>query len=153
MASTVEWHNSRLRQPEIFMRAGQAVSLVLAMSLATVASAGDFDGSVPLTCTAEKAFDCLPDATSCGPLKPETNIEPVYGIDFARKEIRSPFRSSLLKVAKVSTNKDSLVLQGAEGTAAWSAFVDRITGALTVALADSKGAYVAFGQCKAAPAK
>jgi len=135
------------------MRAGQAVSLVLAMSLATVASAGDFDGSVPLTCTAEKGFDCLPGATSCGPLKPETNIEPVYGIDFAKKEIRSPFRTSLLKVANVSTNRDSLVLQGAEGTAAWSAFVDQKTGALTVALADSQGAYVVFGQCKVAAAK
>ena len=135
------------------MRAGQAVSLVLTMSMATVAAAADFDGSVPLTCTAEKGFDCLPGATSCGPLKPETNIEPVYGIDFARKEIRSPFRAALLKVANVSTNSDSVVLQGAEGTAAWSAFVDRNTGALTVALADSQGAYVVFGQCKAAAAK
>ena len=134
------------------MRADQAVSLFLTMSLATVASAADFDGSVPLTCTAEKAFDCLPGATSCGPLKPETNIEPVYAIDFAKKEIRSPFRASLLKVANLSTNKDSLVLQGTEGTAAWSAFVDRKTGALTVALADSLGAYVAFGQCKVAAA-
>jgi hypothetical protein len=135
------------------MRAGQAVSLVLTMSLATVASAGDFDGSVPLTCTAEKGFDCLPGATSCGPLKPETNIEPVYEIDFAKKEIRSPFRASLLKVVNASTNRESLVLQGAEGTAAWSAFIKRETGALTVALADSQGAYVVFGQCKAAAAK
>ena len=135
------------------MRAAQAILLVLTMSLATVAAAADFDGSVPLTCTAEKGYDCLPAATSCGPLKPETNIEPVYGIDFAKKEIRSPFRASLLKVVNVSTNKDSLVLQGAEGTAAWSAFVDRETGTLTVALVDSQGAYVVFGQCKVAAAK
>ena len=135
------------------MRAGQTVSIVLTMAMAAVASAEDFDGSVPLTCTAEKGFDCLPTQTSCGPLKPETNIEPVYGIDFAKKEIHSPFRASLLKVLHSSTNRDSLVLQGAEGTAAWSAFVDRKTGALTVAVADSQGAYVAFGQCKVAAAK
>jgi hypothetical protein len=135
------------------MRAGQAVSLVLTMSLATVASAADFDGSQPLTCTVEKAFDCLPGVTSCGPLKPETDIDPVYAIDFAKKEIRSPFRASLLKVVNWSTNRDSLVLQGAEGTSAWSAFIDHKTGGLTVALADSQGAYVAFGQCTVAVVK
>jgi hypothetical protein len=135
------------------MRAGQTVAIVLTMAMAVVASAEDFDGSVPLTCTAEKGHDCLPTETACSRLKPETNIEPVYQIDFARKEIRSPFRAALLKVQNLSTNRDSLVLQGAEGTAAWSAFVDRKTGALTVALADSEGAYVVFGQCKVAPAK
>ena len=135
------------------MRAGRTVSIILAMAMASMASAGDFDGSMPLTCTADKGYDCLPGATSCGPLKPETDIAPVYGVDFAKKEIRSPFRASLLKIVNSTSNRDSLVLQGAEGTAAWSATVDRKTGALTVALADSLGAYVVFGQCKVTEAK
>jgi len=74
-------------------------------------------------------------------------------IDFAKKEIRSPFRAALLKVVHSTTNKDSIVLQGAEATAAWSALIDRKTGALTVALGDSQGAYVVFGQCKVTGAK
>lgn len=135
------------------MRALQPVSIVLVLSMAAVASAADFDGSVPLTCTAEKGHDCLPTEAACSRLKPETDIEPVYGIDFAKKEVRSPFRTSLLKVLQTSTNKDALVLQGAELTAAWSATIDRKTGALTVALADSQGAYVVFGQCKVAATK
>lgn len=135
------------------MRAVQKVSIVLTLAVAAVASAEEFDGSVPLTCTAETGYDCLPGQTSCGPLKPETDIAPVYQVDFAKKEIRSPFRASLLKVLNSTTNRDSLVLQGAEGTAAWSAFIDRKTGAMTVALADSQGAYVAFGQCKVAAAQ
>jgi len=135
------------------MRAGQTVSIVLTMAMASVASAEDFDGSVPLTCKAEKGHDCLPTESSCSALKPETNIEPVYQIDFAKKEIHSPFRASLLKVQNQALNRDSLVLQGTEATAAWSAAVDRKTGALTVALADSQGAYVVFGQCKVTAAK
>ena len=103
------------------MRAGQTVSIVLTMAMAAVASAEDFDGSVPLTCKAEKGHDCLPTETSCSPLKPETNIEPIYQIDFAKKEIHSPFRASLLKVQNQALNRDSLVLQGTEATAAWSA--------------------------------
>ena len=135
------------------MRAGQTVSIVLAIGMAAVASAEDFDGSVPLTCTAQQGHDCLPTATSCSRLKPETNIEPVYQVDFARKEIRSPFRASLLKIRNQTSYRDLLMLQGAELTAAWSATIDRKTGALTVALADSQGAYVVFGQCKATAAK
>jgi hypothetical protein len=128
------------------MRAAQPVSIVLALSMTAVAAAGDFDGSVPLTCTAEKGHDCLPTEAACSRLKPETDIAPIYSIDFAKKEIRSPFRASLLKVVNSTTNKDSIVLQGAEATAAWNALIDRKTGALTVALGDSQGAYVVFGQ-------
>ena len=53
-----------------------------------------------------------------------------------------------LKVVHTTTNRDSIVLQGAEATAAWSALIDRKTGALTVPLGDSQGVYVVFGQCK-----
>ena len=132
------------------MRALQSASIVLALSFSAAAVAGDFDGSVPLSCTAEKAHDCLPSQAACGPLKPETNIAPVYGVDFAKKEVRSPYRKALLPVAHTTTNKDSIVLQGADLQFAWSALIDRKTGELTVTVADNKGAYVAFGQCKAA---
>ena len=135
------------------MRTLQPVSIVLALAMAAVAGAADFDGSVPLTCKAEKGHDCLPTEATCKILKPETNIDPVYAVDFARKEIRSPFRTALLKVQNTTTNKDSIVLQGTDLTAAWSALIDRKTGALTIALGDSQGAYVVFGQCAVAAAK
>jgi hypothetical protein len=122
-------------------------------SFAAVAAAADFDGSVPLVCTAEQANDCMPTAKTCGLVKPETSVAPVFGIDFAKKEVRSPYRTDLLHVLHTTTNADSLVLQGADKLFAWSALIDRKTGALTVSIADSKGAYVAFGHCKVAPAK
>jgi hypothetical protein len=141
---------SNQQQPgEHFMRALRSV-LVLAMSFAGVAAAGDFDGALPLTCKVEKGHDCLPTQSNCSPLKPETDIEPVYGIDFAKKEVRSPFRTATMAILHTSTNDDSIVMQGADLRIAWSAMVDRKTGDLTVALGDSKGAYVAFGKCKVA---
>jgi len=78
--------------------------------MATVAVAADFDGSVPLTCTAEKGHDCLPTESTCKILKPEMTIDPVYAVDFAEQEIRSPFRTALLKVEHTTTIKDSIVL-------------------------------------------
>lgn len=51
----------------------------------------------------------------------------------------APCRAWLRKIQDQTSKRDSLVLQGTELTAAWSAFVDRKNGALTVALVDSEG--------------
>jgi len=130
------------------MRALHSLSVIVTMSLPIVSGAADFDGSAPLTCTVKQAHDCLPTASQCTRMKPESDIAPVFGIDFAKKDVRSPYRTAILPVLQTSTNPDSLVLQGAQLLLAWSALIDQKTGAMTVSIADSKGAYVAFGQCQ-----
>ncbi len=115
-----------------------------------VLASAQLDGSVPLECTAETGHDCMPLATGCKPLQPESNKPPVFGIDFAKKQVRSPFRTALLSVDHTTTNDESLVLQGADLLFAWSALINKSTGALTVSIADRKGAYVVFGRCKPA---
>ena len=135
------------------MRTLRIASTIVAISFATVAGAGDFDGSVPLSCTVKQSLDCVPTKTTCEQMKPENNIAPVFGLDFAKKQVRSPYRKAVLSVLHTTTNADSLVLQGADLLLAWSAMVDKKTGALTVALADSEGAYVHFGTCKVADKK
>jgi hypothetical protein len=142
--------SSQRQTGEQFMRALRSVSIVLALSFAGAAAAGDFDGAVPLTCKVEQAHDCLPTQSTCSRLKPETDIEPVYGIDFTKKEIRSPFRTAVMPIRTTAKNDDSIVMQGGDLRIAWTALVDRKTGDLTVAVGDSKGAYVAFGKCKVA---
>ena len=136
------------------MSALRIISLVLVASSA-VAAAGDFDGAVPLTCKVEQAHDCLPTKAACAPVKRESKIDPVFGIDFAKKEVRSPWRTAVLPVQHTTTKPEKIVLQGVDpdGTVAWSALVDRKTGALTVSIADRTGSYVAFGQCTVAVAK
>ena len=130
------------------MSAFRPVLIVMALSLTTVALAEDFDGSKPLECTVAKGHDCLPTETSCGPLKPQTDIAPVFKIDFAKQEVRSPYRTALLPVVNWSSNREALVLQGADLQFAWSALINKKTGAFTVSTADRKGGYIAFGQCK-----
>jgi hypothetical protein len=125
-------------------------SLAIALLTSATAVAQQFDGSVPLECMVQSGYDCLPGKDSCGPLKPETKITPVYAIDFANKQVRSPFRTKLLTVAHTTTNTESLVLQGADLLFAWSALIHKKTGILKVAIADREGAYVVFGQCKPA---
>lgn len=129
------------------------VLVLLAVAASAGAVAQEFDGSVPLSCKVNGGFDCLPGQASCGPIKPEMKIEPVYTINLASKEVHSPYRTALLKIAHSTNGTESLVLQGADATSAWSAIIKKAGGELTITVADRKGAYVAFGQCKAAVAK
>jgi hypothetical protein len=135
------------------LRALKTFLLLSAISAATCAAAQEIDGSAPLSCKVTGGFDCLPGQANCGPIKPELKIEPVYTINFASKEVHSPYRTALLKIAHSASGTESLVLQGTDATSAWSAIIKKAGGELTITVADRKGAYVAFGQCKAATAK
>jgi hypothetical protein len=131
------------------MKRSSSASFLLALALAVTARAGDFDGNTPLDCKVEQGRDCLPTEKVCGPLKQEMDKPPVVNVDFAKREVRSPYRTELLHVTHSTTNAESLVLQGADSLFAWSALINKTTGAMTISIADRKGAYVVFAQCKA----
>ena len=77
----------------------------------------------------------------------------MLGVDVANKQVKSPYRTALLPITNVTNNKENLVLQGTDLQFAWSALIHRTTGAMTISIADRKGAYVIFAQCKlSAPA-
>ena len=59
------------------MRGPQLTSLLLVF-LASVAAAEDFDGSLPMECTAQKGHDCLPEKNQCSRLKPEGGRNGVF---------------------------------------------------------------------------
>lgn len=127
----------------------RSCTIILAMSLTTaLAFAEEFDGSQPLECTAKSGRDCLPTKASCGPLNPESNIAPIYGIDVVQKQVHSPYRTALMPILYTTTNQDSLILQGADLGFAWSALINKKTGAMTISVADRQGGYIVFGQCK-----
>ena len=132
------------------MRTLEVASVILSLSIANVAAAGDFDGSLPLSCTVTRSHDCLTGKTSCEATIPEKGAMSVIGINFTQKQIRSPLRKALLTVHNTAAHPDTLMLQGSDPFMAWSALVDKKTGALTVALADKGGTYVYFGTCKPA---
>lgn len=123
------------------------------LSSATVSTAAPVDGSQPLSCLVSAGRDCLPTDSACQLLQPEKGQPPIIGIDFAKKEVRSPFRTALLQVTHSTVTSESLILQGADLLFAWSALIKKRTGALTIAIADREGAYVVFGTCKSATGK
>jgi len=134
------------------MRALRPYLFLLAISATTCAVAQEFTASVPLECKVLSGYDCLPGQASCGKIKPELDIEPVFTFNIPNKEVKSPYRTAMLKISNSTTNRDSLVVQGVDTAIAWSALIKKATGAMTVSVADAKGGYIAFGQCKMLPA-
>ena len=136
------------------MKLARQAILAMGLTVSAVAAAADIDGSVPLTCTPSAGFDCTPEK-SCGKLKPASDPPPggwKMDIDFANKIIKTPYhQTNLLPVQNTAINDAQLILQGASDKFAWSSVVLRKSGKITITVADLKGAYVIFGQCKVAP--
>ena len=130
-----------------------SAAAILALVVGAAASPSAFDGSRPLLCRADRGHDCTPGAYDCKVLQPQPDKPALFHIDFAKKEIRSPFRTTVLTVTHTTDNSESLVLQGADLLLAWSALINKSTGALTVSIADRQGSYVVFARCKDAADK
>jgi hypothetical protein len=119
--------------------------------VSAAAAAADFDGSTPLSCTGVSGYSCDP-AKACSKVKPEGDKAPVVLIDPSNKTVKTPYRTDLLPIANSASNNEQLQFQGTSEKFAWSAIVNRNTGKVTLTIADRTGAYVIFGQCKAAGA-
>ena len=123
----------------------------LGVVVSGAAAAADFDGSTPLSCTGVSGYSCEP-GKACSKVKPESDTAPVVLIDPSNKTVKTPYRTDLLPIANSAMNNEQLQLQGTSEKFAWSAIINRSSGKLTVTIADRMGAYVIFGQCKAAGA-
>lgn len=130
-----------------------SAAAMLTFVLSAASSSSLFDGSRPLLCRADLGHDCLPNAHECRTIQPQPDKPAFFHIDFAKKEVRSPFRTTILTVTHTTDNSESLVLQGADLLLAWSALINKSTGALTVSIADREGSYIVFARCKDAAAK
>ena len=117
-----------------------SAAAMLALVVGAAASPSVFDGSRPLLCRAERGHDCMPGTYDCKVLEPQPD-KPAF------------FRTTVLTVAYTTDNSESLVLQGADLLLAWSALINKSTGALTVSIADRQGSYVVFARCKDAADK
>jgi hypothetical protein len=134
------------------MKLARVAVVAMAAACSAAAVAADFDGTVPLTCTPSAGHDCTPGTAQCSKLKSQSKGTGEVRIDFANKTVRTPYRADLLPIQNSAINNEQLVMQGTDLKFAWSAIVNRNSGALTLAVADREGAYVIFGQCKVAAA-
>lgn len=122
-------------------RTSLAATLLVAASLS---QAADFDGSKPLICAPVEAMGCVA-GLGCVTGTPDDIGAPNFmRIDFKKKAVVGPKRSSPILFMDKSENQ--VLLQGNELGFGWTLALDA-QGKMTATLADGGGVFVMFGSC------
>jgi hypothetical protein len=117
----------------------------LILTFGATAIAGDFDGSRPLICAPVEAMDCV-SGEGCEKGIPDDVGAPAFmRIDFARKVIIGPKRSS--PISAMEKDPHQILLQGTELGLAWSMAINTENGKMVTTFSSRDGAYVLFGSC------
>ena len=115
------------------------------MLACSLAQGADYDGSRLLICANVEAADCGP-GQACTKGRAEDVGAPVFiRIDFAKKVIVGPRRTTPIVGMEKSPNQ--MLLQGTELGYAWSIALDTGSGKLAATLVDREGVVVLFGAC------
>ena len=121
------------------------LALLIICSALQTALAADFDGSKPLICATMEAHDCNAGET-CKRGLPGSVGAPIFlRIDFAKKEIAGPKRTTPIK--NMEKGKDQIILQGTELGLGWTIALDSADGGLSAAMVDRDTAIMLFGAC------
>jgi len=120
-------------------------AFLLAGLAATTVHAADFDGSKRLICAPVTALECPANRACSKELPADLGLPAFLRIDFARKVIVGPKRTT--PIAHMDSSDKQLLLQGFELGFAWSLALDKGDGLMSATLTDRNGAFVFSGPC------
>jgi len=136
------------------MHKRQAIILALCFYLVTVASpslaATAYDGSVPLVCAVIEVFDCQASGDCQRSMAESVNLPQFVKVNFAEKTLSTPEQGehkSVTPITHVDRVDGSMILQGVEGSRAWSMIITQETGKMTATVSDQHVGFVVFGAC------
>lgn len=112
-------------------------------------SAENLDTTQALTCTLNGSSQCDA-AAACIPVTLEQiDLSGTLLVDFANNRLTSEANDRTSPIDDVDVLDAVLVLQGHQAGRGWTIVIDRATGHLSAALAESAGAFVIAGECQA----
>ena len=117
----------------------------LIWSLGSPAFAADFDGSGPLICAPVEAVECHSGEKCEAGIPDDVGAPAFMRIDFARKVIVGPKRTSPIR--SMEKDEKQILLQGTELGLAWSMALNIMDGKMVSTFSSRDGAYVLFGSC------
>jgi hypothetical protein len=117
----------------------------LLWSLGSTAIAVDFDGSKPLICAPVEAMECHAGEKCEAGIPDDVGAPAFMRIDFAKKVIVGPKRTSPIRAMEKDENQ--ILLQGTELGLAWSMALNLKDGRMVSTFSSRDGAFVLFGSC------
>jgi hypothetical protein len=127
------------------------ICLVLGLGVLPYAqAAATYDGSVPLICALIEVMDCAPGA-ECQRGVPETVSLPQFvKLNFTEKTLsttEAAQKQQTTSIKQIEQFDGSMILQGVEGSRAWSMVIAKETGKMSATVADDQAGFVIFGAC------
>jgi len=120
-----------------------------ALCVASTASAEDLDTSKPLTCKLNGSAQCDAEAACIVVTLEQIDLSQDLQVDFANNQLASKGGERTSPIDDVDVLDGVLVLQGHQNGRGWTMVIDRTTGHLSAALAETAGAFVLAGECSA----
>jgi hypothetical protein len=109
------------------------------------ARGADFDGSKALICATQEAHACDAGEMCLRDLPDRLGVPQFMRIDFAKKTIAGPKRTS--QILYMDKTEDQLLLQGTELGYAWSLALRNTDGSMALTLVNRDDVFVVFGDC------
>jgi hypothetical protein len=133
---------------------GLTISLLCCLGVALVPSAGKAQDASPKRwlCAVTTVLECGEDGACERRTVNAVNLSPFLTVDLDRKTLVAldgSERSSVIE--RVARGGALAILQGSEGTRAWSATIAEDTGRMSAAIADDHVAFALFGSCLILP--
>jgi hypothetical protein len=135
------------------MRNLQAITpaLWLGLGMAPYAiAAAAYDGSVPLLCAVIEVFDCQASGDCQRGTAESVNLPQFVKVNFAQKTLSTPEAGeskNVTPIKNVELVDGNIILQGVEGSRAWSMVIAKETGKISATVSDNQVGFVVFGAC------
>ena len=120
-----------------------------AICVATTAPAESLDATKPLVCTLNGSSQCDAEAACIQVTLDQIDLSQEIRVDFANRQLSSKLDERTSPIDDIDELDTVLVLQGHQNGRGWTMVIDRETGHLSAALAESAGAFVLSGECVA----
>ena len=132
------------------MRSNLALLIGIAMLLAASAAAAEgIDTSKQLTCKLNGSSQCDAAAACIAVTLDQIDLSDTILVDFANNRLASNAGERTSPIDDVDVLESVLVVQGHQNGRGWTMVIDRTSGHLSAALAETAGAFVLAGVCAA----
>lgn len=134
-----------------FTAIGLALWLFGISAAAHAAAAASYDGSVPLLCAPAIVVECRTDGTCAGTTPAAADFPAFVTVNPKEKKISALDESRTSPIKVFDHLADRIILQGVQGTRAWTMVVSEATGQMSATASDADNTFVIFGACTLFP--
>jgi len=126
------------------------VHLILVATLcgSGAAAAESLDASKSLACKLDGSSQCDTEAACIAVTLDQIDLSDVILIDFANSRLAAREGERTSPIDDIDVLENVLVIQGHQNGRGWTMVIDRATGHLSAALAETAGAFVLAGECR-----